>query len=342
VSEITKYIEKIATHQSLSVEEASRAFQIIMLGGATPAQMAALLMGLKMKGESIEEITGAALVLRSRSGKIDAPDSAMDTCGTGGDRSGILNVSTAVALVVAACGIPVAKHGNRAISSRSGSADVLAELGVNIDAEEALIEESLREAGLCFMMAPKFHTAMRHVGSVRIELEMRTIFNLLGPLCNPAQIVYQLLGVYDRRWLVPMANVLRQLGTRRAWVVHGGDGLDELTTTTTSYVAALYEDGRIEEFSVDPVSLGLEKASLESLAGGEASYNARRLLGLLKGERNPYRDIVLLNSAAALVVAGKAHQLIDGLYSAAEAIDSGRARAVLEKLVEITNKSHVS
>ena len=336
VSEIKKYLKKLANQKDLTLEESSRAFQIVLTGGATPAQCAALLMGLRAKGETIDELTGAARVMRSRSGKITAPDTAIDTCGTGGDSASTLNISTAVAFVVAACGVPVAKHGNRAISSKSGSADVLAMLGVNIDANEAIVEQCLNEADICFMMAPRFHTAMKNVAPVRVELGMRTIFNLLGPLCNPASTKYHLLGVFAQRWVEPMAKVLKGLGTERAWVVHGSDGMDELTVTGSSFVAEL-KDNEITCFEINPEDAGLELADSLDLMGGTAMHNAGELHSLLKGKEGAYRDVVLLNAAATLIVAERANNLTEGVAIAANAIDSGKALQTLTKLIEISN-----
>lgn len=336
MTEITKYINILANGTNLSREEASRAFHIMLLGGATPAQIAALLMGLRIKGETVEELLGAAEIMRSRSLSIHAPEGTLDTCGTGGDNSGTLNISTAVAFVLAGCGIPVAKHGNRAISSKTGSSDVLSELGVKVDADIPLVELSLREAGICFMMAPKFHKAMLHVAPVRVELGMRTIFNLIGPLCNPAQVKYQLLGVFAEKWLEPMAEVLNALGTKRAWVVHGSDGMDELTTTGTSRVAEL-KDGIVTTFSITPGDAGLPVSTLSALKGGNAVHNALELRALLRGKTGDYRDIVLLNAAAGLIICDKVADLKEGVALAAAAIDSGKANHALEKLMETTH-----
>jgi anthranilate phosphoribosyltransferase len=269
--------------------------------------------------------------------KVQAPEGAVDTCGTGGDASGTYNISTAAALVVAACGVPVAKHGNRALSSRAGSADVLKALGVNVDADLALIERSMREAGIGFMMAPRHHGAMRHVAGARVELGTRTIFNLLGPLANPAAARRQVMGVFAREWLEPLARVLGRLGSERAWVVHGADGLDELSTTGTSEVAEL-AGGEVRTFQITPEDAGLPRARLEDLLGGEADSNALALRTVLDGMPGPYRDIVLLNSAAALVVAERAADIRDGVSLAERAIDAGAARAVLQRLVTITNE----
>lgn len=336
MSELNKYINKLADGQSLTKDESIRTFQIMFLGGATPAQIAALLMGLRQKGETMEELLGAAEVMRAKAVKIKAAEDTIDTCGTGGDSSGTYNISTAVAFVLAGCGIPVAKHGNRAISSKSGSSDVLKELGVKVDADIPLVELSLQEAGICFMMAPKYHQAMKHVAPVRLELGMRTIFNLVGPLSNPACVKYQLLGVFAEKWLKPMAEVLRELGTKRAWVVHGSDGMDELTTTGVTKVAEL-KDGEIRMFDVTPEDAGLPTATLEDLKGGNAMQNAIEMKALLRGKLGPYRDVVLLNAAAGLMIADKAKDLKEGVALAAEAIDSGKAFHALEKLMETTH-----
>jgi anthranilate phosphoribosyltransferase len=272
--------------------------------------------------------------MRERMVKVKAPAGAIDTCGTGGDASGTYNVSTAAALVVAACGVPVAKHGNRALSSRAGSADVLAALGVNTDAEVSHVEQAIAEAGIGFMMAPRHHGAMRHVAGARVELGTRTIFNLLGPLANPASAKRQLMGVFAKDWVEPLAHVLGQLGSERAWVVHG-DGLDEITTTGPSQVAEL-RDGKVRCFEVTPEQAGLPKARLEDLRGADAETNAQALRALLTGAPGPFRDIVLLNAAAALIVAGRADDLRDGVKQAAQAIDSGAADAVLGRLAAIT------
>lgn len=334
---IKNFINKIVEGGDLNRAEAEHAFQIIMNGGATPGQMAAFLVGLRMKGETVDEIVGGARVLRAKAEPFTAPDGAVDTCGTGGDARGTLNISTAVAIVVAACGVPVAKHGNRSVSSKSGSSDVLAKLGVEVDAPFPVLQQALERCGLTFLMAPRFHKAMRHVAPVRTELGMRTIFNLLGPLSNPAKPLYQVVGVYDRRWLVPLAEVLRELGCKRAWVVHGSDGLDELTTTGPSWVAELTGDGEVREFTIEPESLGFERATLEQLGGRDPDFNAQRLRELLSGQQDAYRDIVLLNSAAVLVVAGKAATLEEGIVLAKDAIDSRKAKETLATLVSITS-----
>jgi anthranilate phosphoribosyltransferase len=330
---------RVASGERLTLHEARGAFEIMMSGDATPAQVGGFLMGLRVRGETVDELTGGAQVLRERMLKVRAPDHAIDTCGTGGDASGTFNVSTAAALVVAACGVPVAKHGNRALSSRAGSADILTALGVNIDADLALVERAIRGAGIGFMMAPRHHGAMRHVAGARVELGTRTIFNLLGPLANPAGARRQLMGVFARDWVEPIAQVLAQLGAEHAWVVHGADGLDELSTTGASHVAEL-RDGTVTTFEVTPEQAGLARGRLDDLKGGDATTNADALRALLDGVRGPYRDIVLLNSAAALIVADQVSDLEAGVARAAEAIDSGAAKAALEGLVAITNEGH--
>jgi len=288
-----------------------------------------------VRGETVEELTGGAMAMRERMVRVKAPADAIDTCGTGGDASGTYNVSTAAALVVAACGVPVAKHGNRALSSRAGSADVLAALGVDTDAEVAHVEQAIAEAGIGFMMAPRHHGAMRHVAGARIELGTRTIFNLLGPLANPASARRQLMGVFARDWVEPLAHVLGRLGSERAWVVHGADGLDEISTTGPSQVAEL-RDGKVRCFEVTPEQAGLPTARLKDLRGADAETNAQAIRALLTGATGPFRDIVLLNAAAALIVAGRADDLRAGVAQAADAIDCGAADAVLGRLVAIT------
>ena len=336
--DIRALIAHVAGGNSLSVEQAERAFDIMMAGEATPAQMGGLLMALRVRGETVDEITGGAKAMRARAETIDAPEGAIDTCGTGGDAKGTFNVSTGAAIVAAACGVPVAKHGNRALSSKSGSADVLTSLGVNIDAEMALVKHSLWKANIGFLMAPRHHGAMRHVAPTRVELGTRTIFNLLGPLSNPAGAKRQLIGVFDGIWAEPMAEVLRNLGSERVWVVHGSDGTDELTITGPSAVVEL-RDGELRRFEVTPEEAGLGRASLDAIKGGDGDENARTMAAVLSGASGPIRDIVLLNSAAALIVAGRVETLRDGVAAAAEAVDSGAVRATLDELVAITNRA---
>ena len=334
-NELKPFLAKVATGASLSEDEAAAAFEILMTGGATASQMGGFLMALRVRGETVAEITGAARVMRAKALTVDAPDNAIDVCGTGGDGQGTWNISTAVAFVLAGAGVPVAKHGNRALSSKSGAADVLAALGVDIDADMTLVRRALWEAKVCFMMAPRHHGAMRHVGPTRVELGTRTIFNLLGPLSNPAAAKRQLVGVFAREWVTPVAETLQRLGAEAAWVVHGSDGLDELTTTGASHVAEL-KNGVVRSFEVTPDDAGLPRAFPQALKGGEADVNAAALRGLLAGEPGPYRDIVLFNAAAALIVAGKAETLADGVVLAAQVINDGRAKAALERLIAIS------
>ena len=325
-----------AAGEALSGEQAEQAFDVIMSGDATPSQIGGLLMALRVRGETVDEITGAAKAMRAKMLTIDAPAGAIDTCGTGGDAAGTYNISTACQFVVAGCGVPVAKHGNKALSSKCGAADVLAALGVNLEADMALVERALAEAGTCFLLAPRHHSAMKHVGPTRVELGTRTIFNLLGPLSNPARVKRQVIGVFSPDWVEPLARVLKGLGHERAWVLHGAGGLDELSTTGTSTVAEL-KDGEVRTFEVTPGDAGLAEASLDDLKGGDAETNAAALTAQLDGAPGPYRDVVLLGSAAALVVADKAADLREGVALAAAAVDSGQARAALDKLVAITN-----
>lgn len=327
----------VAEGERLSVDQTRRAFDVMMSGDATPSQTGALLMALRLRGETVEELTGAVMTMREKMTRIESPAAAIDVVGTGGDRSGTYNVSTAAAIVVAGCGVPVAKHGNRAASSRSGAADVLAELGVDVECDFSLTRKALWEAGMCFMFAQRHHGAMRHVAGARVEIGARTIFNMLGPLSNPAGVDKHLVGVFSKEWVEPLARVLGNLGSRRAWVVHGGDGLDEITTTGPTSVAEL-KDGEIRTFEVAPEDAGLPRSDGESLKGGDAAANALAIDALLDGRRNAFRDIVLMNAAGALVVAGEADDLEDGAAMAADSIDGGKARAALDGLIAITNE----
>jgi anthranilate phosphoribosyltransferase len=334
-ADLKALLAHVAQGHSLSEGEAEAAFDIIMSGDATPSQMGAFLMALRVRGETVDEITGAARIMRAKAVPIDAPPGTIDTCGTGGDSSGSFNISTASALVVAGCGVPVAKHGNRALSSKSGSADVLTALGVNIDADLAIVRQCLWEIGLGFLMAPRHHSATRHVAPTRVELGTRTIFNLLGPLSSPALARRQLVGVFAPEWVRPMAEVLGRLGAEHAWVVHG-DGLDELTTAGVTTVAA-FEDGEVRTFEVVPEDFGLPRARLEDIRGGEPQHNAGLMRNLLAGVGGPLRDVALLNSGAALLVAGRVTTVEAGIELAARSIDSGAAQRVLEELVTRTN-----
>jgi anthranilate phosphoribosyltransferase len=328
------YLAKVATGASLSREEARDAFDMLLSGEVTPAQAGGFLMALRVRGEALEEISGAVGAMRGRMLRVNAPADAIDIVGTGGDHSGSYNISTLASIIVAGCGVPVAKHGNRAASSRSGTADVLAALGVKLGLDPAGLERCLAEAGLCFMFAQTHHAAMRHVAPVRVELGTRTIFNLLGPLANPARVKRQLTGAFDSAWLRPMAETLGRLGTERAWVVHG-QGLDEVALAGETRVVAL-EDGTIREFAVSPEDAGLRRAPPEAVRGGTPAENAEALVALLEGTAGPYRDIVLLNAAAALVVAGRSVDLRGGAVLAARSIDSGAAAQVLARLKDGT------
>jgi anthranilate phosphoribosyltransferase len=293
-------------------------------------------MALRVRGETVDEIAGAVATMRARMTPVEAPADAIDIVGTGGDASGTYNVSTASALVVAAAGVPVAKHGNRALSSKSGAADTLAALGVNIEADPARIARCIREAGVGFMFAPAHHAAMKHVGPTRVELGTRTIFNLLGPLCNPAGVRRQVLGVFAPEWLEPLAHALRQLGSERVWVVHGAGGLDEISTTGPTRVAEL-KDGEVSTFEVTPEDAGVPRAVLDDLKGGDAAHNAAAIRLVLDGEHGPFRDIVLMNAGAGFVVAERAPTLAEGAKIAAETIDSGAAKRTLDALIAVSN-----
>lgn len=330
------FLAKVADGTALTAQEAEDAFAVIMSGEATSAQIAGLLMALRVRGETVNEITGAVRAMRAKMLPVTAPAGAIDVVGTGGDGSGTFNISTGAALVVAGCGVPVAKHGNRALSSKSGAADVLTTLGVNLDAELPLVERAIAEAGIGFLMAPRHHAAMKHVMPARVEMGVRTIFNILGPLSNPAGVTRQFTGVFARQWVEPLAQVLKNLGSEACWVVHGEDGLDELTTTGPSFVAQL-KDGAITTFTVTPADAGLPTARPEDLKGGSPEINAQAIRDLVAGKKGPYRDIVLLNAAASLVVAGKVDDLMSGVAKAAQAINGGAAAQALDRLVAITN-----
>ncbi|MEM6943929.1 MAG: anthranilate phosphoribosyltransferase [Pseudomonadota bacterium] len=319
----------------LSRGDAELAFGIIMSGEATPAQVAGFLMALAMRGESVDEIAGAATVMRARAARVAAPENAIDIVGTGGDGKGTLNISTATAIVVAAAGIPVAKHGNRALSSRAGAADALGQLGVEVMVPAAVAEKALATCGLCFMMAPMHHAAMRHVQPVRMELGVRTVFNILGPLTNPAGARRQLTGAFAPYLLRPMAETLRALGSEAAWLVHGADGTDEISIAGPTRVVAL-ANGTIEEFEIGPADAGLDTHPFEAILGGAPEENGAALAALLDGAPSAYRDAVLLNAAAALMVAGRATDLKAGVSIAAESIDSGAARSKIAELAAIT------
>ena len=329
-------IAKAATGAALSREEAARGFDTMMSGEATPSQMGGLLMALRVRGETIDEITGAVTAMRQKMLRVQAPADAIDVVGTGGDASGSFNISTCAALIVAGAGVPVAKHGNRALSSRSGAADVLAALGVNIELTPEGVSRCIKQAGIGFMFAPAHHPAMKNVGPTRVELGTRTIFNLLGPLSNPAGVKRQMVGVFSRQWIEPMVQVLNNLGSERVWAVHGSDGLDEITTAGPTHVAAL-ENGAVRTFEITPEEMGLLRVKPEALRGGEAKENAHALADVLKGKSGAFRDVAVLNAAAALVVAARAKDLKQALALAQRSIDSGEAASRLQRLVAISN-----
>jgi anthranilate phosphoribosyltransferase len=336
MSALKPFLDRVADGTPLTESEAKAAFDVLMSGAATDIEIAGFLVALRVRGETVDEIVGAARSMRARAVMVEAPEGAIDTVGTGGDGRGTYNISTAAALVTAACGVPVAKHGNRAVSSKSGAADVLAELGVNIETSPDSIVRSLREANIGFLFSQRHHGAMKHVAGVRRELGLRTILNLTGPLCNPAGAKRQLLGVYSQKWLVPMAHALMQLGSDRAWVVHGSDGLDEITTTGPTFVAEL-ADGAVRTFEITPEDAGVKRAKIEDLSGGDAAFNAAAMRTLLHGRGGPYRDIVTMNAGAALVVAQKANDLKTGTAMALDAIMAGKAAKVLNALCAISH-----
>ncbi len=331
-------MNRLAGAERLSTAEMYSALELLMSGIATPVALGAFLMALRVRGETVDEITGAAQFLRSRMTTAEAPPGAVDIVGTGGDSSGTFNVSTAATFVVAGAGVRVAKHGNRAVTSLSGASDVLSALGVKLDVPPVTVSRAIAEAGVGFLWAPLYHPAMKLWAPVRADLGVRTIFNVLGPICNPAGVTRQVVGVYSRALVEPIAEVLKNLGSKHAWVVHGADGMDELTTTGATTVAELV-DGTISVFEVTPEDAGLNRASIDDLKGGDAAQNANALRMMLHGEPGPYRDIVLLNAAAALIVAGKANGLKDGSARAAHAIDSGAATRALDRLVAVTNEA---
>ena len=329
-------IGKVADGKSLTREEAKEAFDIMMSGEATPAQIGGFLMALRVKGETVDEITGAVQTMRERMLRVTAPAEAIDIVGTGGDASGSYNISTASAFVAAGAGLKIAKHGNRALSSKSGAADTLAALGVKLEITPERITQCIGEAGLGFMFAPAHHSAMKHVGPSRVELGTRTIFNLLGPLSNPAGVKRQITGVYSKDWLEPLAHVLKNLGSERAWVAHGIGGLDEITAAGVTWIAEL-RDGEVRTFELTPEDAGVARGTLDELRGGDARQNAEALLGILEGAVNGFRNAVLMTTAAALLVTGKASTLKKGAQMAADSISSGRARSVLDKLIAVSN-----
>jgi anthranilate phosphoribosyltransferase len=334
--ELKGLIAKAATGAALTREEAARGFDTMMSGEATPSQMGGLLMALRVRGETVEEITGAVTAMREKMLRVKAPTDAIDVVGTGGDASGSYNISTCAAFIVAGAGVPVAKHGNRALSSRSGAADVLGALGVTIELPPDRVGRCIKEAGIGFMFAPAHHPAMKNVGPTRVELGTRTIFNLLGPLSNPAGVKRQMVGVFSRQWIEPLAQVLKNLGSEAVWVVHGSDGLDEITTSGATYVAAL-ENGAVRTFEITPEEVGLPRVKAEALRGGDARANAQALADVLKGKKSAFRDVAVFNAAAGLIVAGHAKELKAAVALAEKSIDSGEADARLQRLIKVSN-----
>ncbi len=336
MSDAMKPLIYAASEGPLSRSQAEEAFGYLFEGAATPAQIGGFLMALRARGESVSEYAAAAAVMRAHCVPVKAPEGAMDIVGTGGDGKHTLNISTATAFVVAGAGVPVAKHGNRNLSSKSGTADVQAELGINVMVGPEVVERAIAEAGIGFMMAPMHHPAMKHVGPIRVELGSKTIFNILGPLTNPAGVKRQLTGAFAPDLIHPMAETLQQLGTEKAWLVHGSDGTDEITICGTTAVAAL-EDGKVRSREIHPEDAGLPVHRFRDIIGGTPQENAVALMALLDGAQGAYRDAVLLNAAAALVVADKVDNLKDGVEMARESIDSGNAKTALETLARITS-----
>jgi len=336
VTAFKPFLARLAEGALLSRQESRQAFSLILDGEASPAQLGAFLMALRLRGEKPQELIGAAEALRAAMLRVEAPADAIDIVGAGGDGAHTYNISTLAAIIVAACGVPVAKHGGKAVSSLSGASDVLAELGVKVGVTPQAAAHCLREAGICFMAAPTHHPALRHAAPVRAELGLRTIFNLLGPICNPAGVTRQILGVYSKDWLEPLALALRELGSEKVWLLHGADGLDEATTTAETHVVAL-EHGEIRSFTIAPEDAGLPRAKTQDLKGGHPAHNASALRRVLAGERGAYRDIAMLNAAAALVVADVARDLRDGAALASAALDRGAAAEKLAQLIEVSN-----
>ncbi|KPF44073.1 anthranilate phosphoribosyltransferase [Rhizobium sp. AAP43] len=340
MSGLKPFLARIATRYPLTRQEASDAFEILMSGEASMAQIGAFLMGLRVRGETVDEIAGAVAIMRQKMITVDAPDDAIDIVGTGGDGTNTYNISTLAALIVAGAGVPVAKHGNRALSSKSGTADALSQLGVKLDIDPETISRCIREAGIGFMFAQLHHPAMRHVGGARVELGTRTIFNIVGPLSSPARVKKQLFGVYSPEWVGPGAEALRDIGLTSAWVVHGS-GLDEITTTGPSMVAEL-RDGEIRNFELTPDDFGVATVSLDAIRGGDGAVNAAALQDVLSGAKTAYRDVALCNAAASLIVAGKAADVTEGMHLASQSLDGGGAAAALAKLVAISNSAVTS
>ncbi len=336
MADLKPLIAKAAAGNALSREEARQAFSIMMSGEATPSQIGGLLMALRVRGESVDEITGAVEIMREKMLRVAAPTDAIDIVGTGGDASGSYNISTCAAFIAAGAGLKVAKHGNRALSSKSGAADVLTALGVKIDLNPEAIADCVNEAGLGFMFAPAHHSSMKYVGPSRVELGTRTIFNLLGPLSNPAAVRRQVTGVFSRAWVEPLAQVLNNLGCEACWICHGEGGFDEIVPSGVTYVSEL-KNSKITSFELTPEQVGLQRAAVSDLKGGEAAHNAEALRAVLRGEASAFRDAAVMTAGAALLVAGKAKTYIQGVQAAADAVDSGKALWALETLVKVSN-----
>ena len=336
MSMLKPLIAKVADGNVLSRDEAQTAFNIMMSGEAVPAQIAGFLIALRMRGETIDEIAGAVTVMREKMVRVDAPPDAIDIVGTGGDSSGSFNISTCAAFVAAGAGLNVAKHGNRGLSSRSGSADVLLALGVKLDVPPDKIAACIRDARIGFMFAPQFHTAMKHVGPTRVELGTRTIFNLVGPLANPAGVKKQVTGVFSRAWVEPLAHVLKTLGSEACWICHGEGGMDEIVPTGTTWVSEL-KDGEVRSFTITPEDAGLTRSNIEDLKGGDASENAMALAEVLRGKPGAFADAAIMTAGAALLVANKVPDFKTGVSQAKEAIASGAALKTLNTLIEVSN-----
>jgi anthranilate phosphoribosyltransferase len=336
MSDLKALIAKVADGKSMSHDEAVMAFNVIMSGEAKPVQIAALLMAMRVRGETVAEITGAVSVMREKMIRVQAPEGAIDIVGTGGDSSGSFNISTCAAFVAAGAGLKIAKHGNRGLSSKSGSADVLKALGVKLDVTPEKVSDCIRHAGLGFMFAPQYHTAMKHVAATRIDMGTRTIFNLLGPLANPAGVKRQITGVYSKAWIEPLAQVLKSLGSEACWICHGKGGLDEIVPTGTTWIAEL-KLGEIKTFNFTPESVGIVRSNLEDLKGGDADENAVALKSVLNGTASAFADAAVMTAGAGLLVAGQVSDLKSGVAMARDAITSGAAAKTLKHLVEVSN-----
>ena len=336
MSELKAHIAKVATGKPLSFDEARSAFDMIMSGEATPSQIGAFLMALRVRGETVDEISGAVATMREKMLKVEAPDGAIDIVGTGGDGSHSVNISTASAFAIAGAGVPVAKHGNRGLSSQTGAADVLTALGVRIDLSPEAIGRCIRQAGVGFMFAPAHHSSMKYVGPTRVELGTRTIFNLLGPLSNPAGVKKQITGVFSKAWVGPLSYVLKNLGSEACWICHGEGGLDEIVPTGTTWISEL-RSGEITSFEITPETVGLKRSKLEDLKGGDAAQNAAALRGVLQGEKSAFRDAVVMTTGAALLIDSKVKAYAEGVRLAEQAIDSGAALKAHDRLIKVSN-----